>query len=257
MLTIEQVKAEGGYDVILCDFPWRYRNASGRGAAENHYTPDEDTGRSTMSIAEGCALPVGELAADDCALFMWGTWPQDREKYILGDAWGFDYKTLAFAWQKYYNNSCRLFYGQGRWTRANTEPVWLFTRGKPKRVDNGVDQLIETIECDCDRLLQAAQDGHSSKPEEVHHRIMRLCGEHSTKIELFARERVPGWDAWGNDAKLGTPDVILTGKERRHADEAKIEIVTSLPHTPIEPGRAVGNCPAFFGSRLRLSGQAA
>lgn len=39
---------------------------------------------------------------------------------------------------------------------------------------------------------------HSRKPAEVRERIVRLLGD-VPRIELFARERVPGWDAWGNE----------------------------------------------------------
>lgn len=215
MLTIAQVKALGGYGIIYLDPAWRYRDSTCRGAAEQHYTADNGTGRSTMNDAELCALPVGEIAARDCALFMWGTWPKDREKYLLLDAWGFEFKTLAFIWHKYRNNSCRPFYGNGRWTRANSEPVWLATRGKPKRIDKGVDQLIETIGDDDDCLLQAGVMEHSAKPDEVAQRILRLMGSQVPAIDLFARKRTEGFDAWGNDPAIGRPDVLLTQSDMR------------------------------------------
>jgi len=40
---------------------------------------------------------------------------------------------------------------------------------------------------------------HSEKPAEVRDRIVDLLGNRP-RIELFARERVPGWDAWGDEA---------------------------------------------------------
>lgn len=169
-----------------------------------------------MSDEELCALPVASIAAPNCVLFLCGTWPKDREKYLLMDAWGFQYKTLAFVWQKYLANSCRPFYGNGRWTRANTEPVWLATRGKPKRIDRAVEQIIETIEQDDDRLLQASHGNHSQKPEEIAIRILKLMGD-VPAIELFARERSEGFDAWGNDRRIGVPDVLLTGEDMRRA----------------------------------------
>ena len=64
----------------------------GQGAAENHYP--------TMSIQEICRLPVAELAAKDCALFLWVTFPQLQDAMKLFEAWGFTYKTLGFAWVK-------------------------------------------------------------------------------------------------------------------------------------------------------------
>ena len=53
--------------MIYADPPWRYKVWRGSGAAEKHYP--------TMSIEDIKALPVSELAADDCALFLWITFP--------------------------------------------------------------------------------------------------------------------------------------------------------------------------------------
>ena len=39
---------------------------------------------------------------------------------------------------------------------------------------------------------------HSAKPPEVRDRIVKLMGD-VPRIELFARERVHGWDALGNE----------------------------------------------------------
>lgn len=39
---------------------------------------------------------------------------------------------------------------------------------------------------------------HSAKPDETRHRIVELLGD-VPRIELFARQRVPGWDAWGDE----------------------------------------------------------
>lgn len=214
MLTIPQVRALGGYGVILADMAWRYRDVGCRGGCEKHYTEDDETGRSTMSDEEICALPIGEIAADDCALFFWCTWPRDEIKYQVFKAWGFEFRTLAFDWVKYYDNSCRPFYGNGRMTRANSEPCWLAVRGRPKRVDAGVSMLIETIDTDPERVVQAARGTkHSRKPDEVRHRIKRLMGPDVPALELCARERFEGWDSWGNDPAIGLPDVQLTGKE--------------------------------------------
>ena len=56
--------------VIYADPPWAYKVWSKKGAgrsAESHYP--------TMDIASIKALPVGELADKDCALFLWITFP--------------------------------------------------------------------------------------------------------------------------------------------------------------------------------------
>ncbi|BCV04979.1 MAG: hypothetical protein CM15mV95_510 [Caudoviricetes sp.] len=39
---------------------------------------------------------------------------------------------------------------------------------------------------------------HSKKPDCVRDRIVELCGD-LPRIELFARQKTPGWDVWGNE----------------------------------------------------------
>ena len=46
------------------------------------------------------ALPVGEIAAADCCLFLWATWPSLLASLAIIEAWGFTYKTCAFDWAK-------------------------------------------------------------------------------------------------------------------------------------------------------------
>ena len=102
------------YKVIYADPPWAYKVWSKKGAgrsAESHYP--------TMDIAAIKALPVGELADKDCALFLWITFPMLREAWGVMDAWGFTFKTVAFVWIKQCRKSDGLFTGMGYWTRAN------------------------------------------------------------------------------------------------------------------------------------------
>ena len=122
------------YGIIYADPPWRYDMKRGHGVAENHYP--------TMSIEEICALPVADLAAKDSALFLWGTFPQLKEAFRVIDAWGFQYKTLAFLWLKQNRKADTWFYGMGFWTRSNAEVCLLATRGHPKRQSAGIHQFV-------------------------------------------------------------------------------------------------------------------
>lgn len=176
----------GHYGAILADPPWSFKAWSGKGtarAADNHY--------QTMSIESIAALPVADLAADECALFLWICWPSLQDALRVVEAWGFTYKTCAFSWMK--GDPYRLFADGatpdmllGYWTRANTEPCLLATRGKPKRLNADVRQGII-----------APRREHSRKPDEIHGRIERLVA--GPYLELFARTQRPGWDAWGNE----------------------------------------------------------
>lgn len=194
-MKIDIYNTDNKYDIIYADPPWRYQDKTCEGACAKHY--------NTMSVEEICALPVANLAAKDCTLFMWATYPQMQEALKVITAWGFKYKTIAFQWVKLNRNvqlnnftiatvqdilhkAC--FFGLGRWTRGNTECCLLATKGKPHRENNSVSQLIF-----------APLTKHSSKPLETRERIKTLMGGGTQAIELFAREHVEGWDCWGDE----------------------------------------------------------
>ena len=150
-----------------------------------------------MCIEDIKALPVGELAAKDCALFLWITFPCLCEALEVLTAWGFSYKTVAFVWVKQNRKNDDLFTGMGYWTRANAEICILATKGHPKRVDAGVRQVI----------LSHIEE-HSKKPDEARERIVRLMGD-LPRVELFARQSPEGWDVWGNEVECS----ITLGRE--------------------------------------------
>jgi len=169
------------YKIIYADPPWTFdtRSEKGKGRSpEKHY--------STMTLKDIEKLPVGELADKDCVLFMWCTDPLLHKQIPLVESWGFTYKTVAFYWAKTNRKSNGFFTGLGYWTRANPEICILATKGKPKRVDGGVD-----------RLVVSERREHSRKPDRIRDDIVRLCGD-LDRIELFARTKTPGWDIWGN-----------------------------------------------------------
>lgn len=168
------------YNIIYVDPPWRYEQKRLQGAAEKHYP--------TMNIREMCALPVADLAGTDCVLFMWVTFPMLPEAFKLMEAWGFEYKTVAFVWLKQNKKSPSWFYGLGFWTRGNAEICLLAKKGKPKRNSASVHQfIISPIE------------QNSKKPDITRDRIVELMGD-VPRIELFARQKTEGWDVWGNEA---------------------------------------------------------
>lgn len=166
--------------VIYADPPWQFliRSPKGNGkSAEQHY--------ECMTLEQIKALPVADLAAPDCVLLMWVTDPMLKYGLEVIEAWGFEYKTVGFYWEKL-NADGTPFTGMGYWTRANPEQCLLATRGSPKRVAKDVP-----------RLIRASRREHSRKPDEVYGRVARLCGG-VPKVELFARTCWPGWKAWGN-----------------------------------------------------------
>ena len=190
------------YKVIYPDPPWDYRDKrKGRGGAGNHY--------QTMSIKEIQALPVADLAADDCLLFIWCTFPLLPEGIDTIRAWGFKYKTLGFVWAKANKRLYSIldllgiasivkgiasifdpYMGGGSYTRANAEVCLIGVKGRACRLIK--DKSIINV-------VYAPRGRHSEKPAEVREKIERLVGPGLPMIELFARKRAPGWDAWGNE----------------------------------------------------------
>jgi len=184
----------GPFGAILVDPPWRFRawdqreaiqRRNGGTTAAVHY--------QTMTIEDIRSLPVADVAADDCALFLWISWPMLTDALDVVRAWGFAYKTIAFCWIKAHAGQIELFQddmrdqmGLGYWTRANSEVCLLATRGNPKRLDAGVRQAI----------IEPRRE-HSRKPDCVHGRIERLVA--GPYLELFARTTRPGWAAWGDE----------------------------------------------------------
>lgn len=172
---------EKRYNIIYADPPWAY-NQAGRGAATNHY--------QTMTTADICKMPVREITGGGAACFLWSTFPNITQAVEVMEAWGFRYKTAAFVWVKKTKTGGN-FWGMGAYTRANAEVCLLGVTPDFKATErvraHDVHQIVET-----------PFEGHSKKPDEVRRRIVRLLGD-VPRIELFARERAAGWDAWGDE----------------------------------------------------------
>jgi N6-adenosine-specific RNA methylase IME4 len=186
------------YGVIYADPPWSFRNWSAKGTGRNavsHY--------DCLDFSSLAALPIAELAADNCALFLWTTDPFLPRAIELMQAWGFQYKTVAFYWVKLNTaakHSGDFFTGLGYWTRANPEQCLLGTRGKPSRQAKDVK-----------RLVVEKRREHSRKPDCVRERIERLVK--GPYLELFARETKLGWDCWGNQAALFDHGPVSTRRQ--------------------------------------------
>ena len=187
------------YGALLADPPWRYEVWSGETAVKRRSGKGTNVTAAvhydTMSMQQIAALPMKDLAAKDCALFVWVTWPTLLQALDIIKLWGFTYKTCAFDWTKAHAGQVELFQddmegqmGMGHWTRANTEVCLLATRGRPKRLNADVRQAI----------IEPRRE-HSRKPAGVHKRIERLVA--GPYCELFARAPRQGWDVWGNQTE--------------------------------------------------------
>lgn len=178
------------YRVILADPPWPFETYSDKGkgrSAEKHY--------STMTLQDICNMPIADLSEDNAALFLWGIWPRIFDANKVGQAWGFTYRSLAWEWIKL-TRSGDVRMGLGYYTRSNCEPCLLFVKGSMPVSDRSIRNVMVTY-----------YTKHSQKPLEQYDRIERLYPT-GNRLELFAREKQPGWDVWGNQVQS---DIILDG----------------------------------------------
>ena len=170
------------YELLYADPPWQYRNTTtGRnntaGAAAKY---------KTMSLEKICALPIADIAQKDAALFLWCTTPLMPYGFEVLDAWGFNYKTSIY-WRKIMSQ------GLGNWFRGQVEVLLVGVRGG-----------LKAFHCQKANFIQTRVGKHSQKPREIYGLLESL--NLNPKIELFARERRQGWDAWGDEL----PDTMQT-----------------------------------------------
>jgi N6-adenosine-specific RNA methylase IME4 len=188
----------GHYRCILADPPWHFRartalqvgNWTSRRDAEKHY--------AVMGADDIAALPVKDIAAKDAHLFIWTTGPCLRQTFEVMEAWGFRYSAVAFTWVKLKRSfdarqlrilptlESDLHVGLGLTTRKNAEFCLLGRRGNAHRNAKDVREII----------MSPVRE-HSRKPDEARVRIERYCD--GPYLEMFARDRRPNWDAWGNE----------------------------------------------------------
>ena len=178
------------YSIIYADPPWDY---GGKMQYDKSSIKTENVGFKkdifissasfkypTLKIEDLKKLNIKSISEDDCLLFMWTTGPQLSISIDLGVFWGFEYRTIAFIWDKMIHNP-------GRYTLSQTEMCLVFKRGKipsPRGARN-IRQLITV-----------PRGIHSEKPEQVIDGITKMFPEQK-KIELFARKNYIGWDNWG------------------------------------------------------------
>jgi N6-adenosine-specific RNA methylase IME4 len=185
---------EKKYSVIYCDPPWDYNGKmqfDGSGKVYENINWEKKIFISsanfkypTVKTKDLMKIPIKDISNDDCLLFMWTTNPHLSQAIELGKSWGFDYKTVAFVWDKMNHNP-------GQYTLSNCEMCLVFKKGKipqPRGARN-VQQLVR-----CPR------GKHSEKPIEVLKNIEKMFPTQE-RIELFARHKPEGWDVWGLDVR--------------------------------------------------------
>ena len=154
-----------------------------------------------MTLEEILTLPISQIAAPDCWLLLWTPWPHLIQALEVMRAWNFKYCSNAFVWVKQRRGSegdlfgvqpCHLAMGLGYTTRKASEPCLLGRHGSPRRkAKNLVDVILAPVR------------EHSRKPEEAYERAEAYV--EGPRLDLFARQRRPGWDAWGDQLDMFPP----------------------------------------------------
>ncbi len=103
--------------------------------------------------------------------------------------WGFHYRGVAYVWVKTARDG-HIISGQGvrpTFTKPTTEFLLV---GSTSRRGRPLQLLTEAH----GQVVLAPRGRHSEKPAVFRQRLIELLGD-VPRIELFARERVEGWDA--------------------------------------------------------------
>ena len=187
-------RAPKKYQIIYADPPWKYgdkvlNNGHGKrfDGLDRHY--------GVMTTKDICAINVKEITDENAVLFLWSTDSHLPDALSVIKSWGFTYKTVGFYWIKTSKKTGEFQSNLGKWTQKSGELCLFATRGKCSNllVSRKVKQLV-----------LSARLGHSQKPAEVRNRIVEMFGD-IPRIELFARQRIAGWDAWGNEINPDAP----------------------------------------------------
>lgn len=181
------------FSILYADPPWHYNgklqfDLSGtlrknRGWKRDVFVSAASFRYPTLTITELKELNISSIAENDSLLFLWATNPHLEQALELGNAWGFEYKTVAFVWNKMMHNP-------GQYTLSYCELCLLFKKGRIPR-PRGARNIKQ--------LINVPRNGHSEKPREVARNIERMFPTQK-KIELFAKARREGWVSWGLEA---------------------------------------------------------
>jgi N6-adenosine-specific RNA methylase IME4 len=172
---------DGTFSTILADPPWRFQNRTGKVAPEHVRLRRYET----MSIEEICDMPVATHAADPSHLYLWVPNALLPWGLKVMEAWGFQYKANV-VWYKVRKDGGPDGRGVGFYFRNVTELLLFGTRGKMRTLKPGRTQV---------NIMATRKREHSRKPSAAYNLIQR-CSP-GPYLELFARDRVPGWTQWG------------------------------------------------------------
>jgi N6-adenosine-specific RNA methylase IME4 len=168
------------YSVIYCDPPWQYEGSECL-AKKSLLDGNDNFHYNTIPLEELKGLRVWDISEDNCLLFMWVVSPLLPDALEVMSAWGFKFSTVGFVWYKQKVNP-------GHYTLSECELCLIGKKGNIPEL-RGAQNVRQ--------FLSKEKGKHSKKPSEIRYRIEMMFPNH-TRIELFSRNRVEGWDCWGD-----------------------------------------------------------
>jgi len=177
------------YATLVVDPPWHYDfvNPANPGTAGHIGKPVDRTGLgySSLTLDEIKNLPISDLSADNCRLYLWTTNRYLRDSWDVVESWGFETSNRTLVW-------CKPPMGT---TPVTTEFVIMGKRGKPPRLPWHNTTWFQ---------WPRPHHAHSVKPAAFGDLVESWSP--GPYVELFARQPRLGWDAWG-DGYEGQIDV--------------------------------------------------
>jgi len=161
------------YKVIYADPPWEYGGSmnTSYGTADKHYP--------TMPLQDICNMPIVDITEDNAVLFLWTTSPCLEDTFKVINAWGFKYKA-SFVWDK-------IKHVMGHYNSVRHEFLLVATKG------SCTPEVMKLF----DSVVSEERTEHSAKPETFR-TIINTLYPSGNRIELFARNKTEGWNAYGN-----------------------------------------------------------
>jgi N6-adenosine-specific RNA methylase IME4 len=165
------------YNTIQIDPPWALTMT---GSRKGKHVVKPALPYGTMNLEQIKDLPVGELAEEGCHLYLWVTNQYFAQGFEFIKHWGFTY-LAPIHWVKPS--------GMGNYWIHRTETM-LFAYKK---------RCIFPLKRYQPNVIFSDRKRHSQKPEAAYELIESVSP--GPRLEMFARQRRAGWDAFGNEVE--------------------------------------------------------
>lgn len=196
------------FGTILIDPPWRFMNRTGKVGPEHKRLHRYET----MSFEEIEKLPIDKLSLPQSHLYLWCPNALLLEALNIMKSWGFTYKT-NIVWFKVRKDGGADGRGVGFYFRNVTELLLFGVKGGLRTFKAGRTQV---------NIIVKRKREHSRKPDEIYD-IIERCSP-SPYLELFARQRVEGWEQLGDEVDTYEQKRII---HKAYNGESSVRVITA------------------------------